>query len=195
MNEKIFEAARKNGNLISTSQVLALGFSKAMLSKYVAAKSLVRVCHGIYALPDTIIDSLYVLHQRSDSLVFSHESALFLNGLSDRTPFLATVTIPSDMTLSPAIKKECACFYIQPDLYEVGFEERRTTFGNPVRCYNMERTICDILRSRNRLDEETVISAIKNYSKSPKKDLYRLYEYARKFAVLPQIKQYLEVLL
>ena len=67
--------------------------------------------------------------------------------------------------------------------------------GNEVRCYNTERTICDILRSRNRLDEETVISAIKNYAVSPDKDLNLLAVYASQFGVDKVLKRYMEVLL
>ncbi|MBR3607820.1 MAG: abortive phage infection protein, partial [Lachnospiraceae bacterium] len=70
-----------------------------------------------------------------------------------------------------------------------------TTFGNEVRCYDAERTICDLLRSRNRMDEETVISAIKNYAAYKDKDLHRLAAYAEKFRVSKILKQYMEVLL
>ena len=57
---------------------------------------------------------------------------------------------------------------------KIGLMEKTTTFGNLVRCYDIERTICDFLRTRNRCDEETVISAIKNYAAYDKKDLNRL---------------------
>jgi predicted transcriptional regulator of viral defense system len=195
MNNKIIEIAKQNGNLITTAQARQIGLSNTMLSKYVANGSLCRVHHGIYALSDTVIDYMYVLNLLSHWIVISHESALFLNGISDRTPFFASVTIPSTAAIPHSVKKDCACFYIQKDLFEIGLEYRKTTFGNLVRCYNMERTICDILRSRSRLDDETVVSALKKYAISPNKDLYRLYEYAPKFSVLPQIKKYLEVLL
>lgn len=194
MNESIVKTAKQNGNLITTAQVRAIGLSNTMLSKYVAAGSLIRVCHGIYALPDTVVDDMYVLNLRSQKIVFSHESALFLNGISDRTPFSATVTIPSNAAISSEIKNECTCFYIQPDLYGIGLEERRTTFGNPVRCYNKERTICDILRSRSRMDEETVVAAVKNYVQSKEKDLFRLYDYSQKLKVSEQVRKYMEVL-
>lgn len=42
----------------------------------------------------------------------------------------------------------------------MGLVEKKTIFGNTVRCYDPERTICDILCSRSRMDEETVIAAI-----------------------------------
>lgn len=194
MNKNIIELAKQNGNLITTVKIRELGFSNTMISKYVEKGELLRVCHGIYALPGTIIDDTYVLSMRSRYIVFSHESALFLNGISDRTPFSSTVTIPSNVTLSAEIKKDTTCFYIQSDLYEIGLEERKTTFGNLVRCYNAERTICDILRSRNRMDEESVVSSIKNYAQLKEKDLFRLYEYSQKFKVSTQVRKYMEVL-
>ena len=64
-----------------------------------------------------------------------------------------------------------------------------------IECYNAERTVCDIIRSRNRLDEETVISAIKNYAVSKEKDLNLLAEYATMFGIEKILKRYMEVLL
>ena len=91
--------------------------------------------------------------------------------------------------------EECLCYYIKPELHQLGVVIRKTTLGNEVRCYNAERTICDLLRSRNRLDEETVISAIKNYTASSGKDLNLLAMYAPKFRVDKVLKRYMEVLL
>ena len=73
--------------------------------------------------------------------------------------------------------------------------ERQTIFGNWVRCYDPERTICDFLRTRNRCDEETVISAIKTYAAYDKKNLDRLADYAAQLKVGTDLKKYLEVLL
>jgi hypothetical protein len=64
-----------------------------------------------------------------------------------------------------------------------------------VRCYNSERTICDIIRSRSNIDEETLISSIKMYATSKNKDLNLLGEYAKIFKVQKILKGYLEVLL
>ena len=47
-----------------------------------------------------------------------------------------------------------------------------------MRCYDAERTICDLLRSRRRMDEETVISPIENYAAYKEKELNRLAAYA-----------------
>ena len=77
----------------------------------------------------------------------------------------------------------------------IGLTEKMTEFGNVVRCYVVERTICDFLRTRDRCDEETVISAVKNYAVYDKKDLNRLATYAERFKVSEELRKYMEVLL
>jgi len=195
INSKILQEIKRNNNVITTSQVLRFGYSKALITKYVHAGLLERYSHGVYTLPDVVNDDMYALMLRSSKIIFSHDTALFLNGQSERTPFRHTVTIPSDSALPPSLKAECACFYIKPSLHSLGLIERKTTFGNMVRCYNMERTICDLLRSRSRCDEETVISAVKNYAASNDKNLNLLADYAKLLRVDKMLKRYLEVLL
>ena len=195
INQVIMNEIKQNNNMITTAQVVALGFSRALLSKYVKAGLLERGRHGVYILPDSVHDDMYTMMLKSDKIIFSHDTALFLNGLSERTPFEHSVTIPSDSVLSERLMEECNCYYIKSELHTLGIVKRKTTFGNEVRCYDAERTICDLLRSRNRMDEETVISAIKNYVGYKDKDLNRLAMYAEKFRVNKILKQYMEVLL
>lgn len=195
INLAILEALKKNNNVITTAQVVELGFSRYLLSKYEKEGLLERERQGVYVLPNSVHDDMYTLMLRSGKIIFSHDTALFLNGLSERTPFMHSVTIPNNTRVSKVIQEECVCYYIKPELHQIGMTIRKTTLGNEVRCYNAERTICDLLRSRNRLDEETVIGAVKNYAASSDKDLNLLAVYASKFRVNKELKRYMEVLL
>lgn len=195
INSVILEALKKNNNVITTAQVMELGFSRYLLSKYEKEGLLERERQGVYVLPNLVHDDMYTLMLRSGKIIFSHDTALFLNGLSERTPFIHSVTIPNNTRVSKVIQEECVCYYIKPELHQIGMTIRKTTLGNEVRCYNAERTICDLLRSRNRLDEETVIGAVKNYAASSDKDLNLLAVYASKFRVYKELKRYMEVLL
>lgn len=195
INPTILDEIKKNNNMITTSQVLALGFSKQILTNYVKAGILERSRQGVYILPNTVPDDMYTLMLRSEKIVFSHDTALFLNGLSEKIPFMHTVTIPSNMALPNSLKGECTCFYVKPKLHRIGIIEKPTAFGNIVRCYDIERTICDFLRCRNRCNEETIISALKNYATYEKKDLNRLAVYSKQFKVDKEMKKYLQVLL
>ena len=195
IQEAIYEAMRLNNNILSTGELLHLGISKTTLTNYVREGILVRSSHGFYTLPDSIEDDMYLVSLRSKHIVFSHETALFLNGLSERTPFKHAITIPSNAAIPATLKDQCKCHYVKPELHGLGMIEKKTTFGNTVRCYDPERSICDILRSRSRMDEETVIAAIKLYGDYKDKNLHNLGIYAECFKVSQKVRQYMEVLL
>ena len=77
----------------------------------------------------------------------------------------------------------------------VDTSELKTPAGNLVPCYDLERTVCDVIRSRNKLGTETFLAALKLYAANPKKDLNKLNSYAKKMRVANILRQYLEVLL
>ena len=180
---------------IETKIAAQHGISKAMLFKLCKGEIIHRIVKGQYVLPDEIGDELLSISRRSASIIFSHETALFLHGISDRTPFEHTVTAPSGCVPSAAIKAECKVYYIKPELFGLGRITLTTPAGNNVPVYDLERTICDVIRSRNKIGTETFLSALKLYAASPKKDLNKLNEYAKKMRVSNVLRQYLEVLL
>ena len=195
MNEMLHEAVQGYGGIISVKQAQDLGISRQTLSNYVRSGKIERIASGIYMLPDTIEDDLYALSMHSKWIIFSHDTALFLNHLAERTPFSHSITIPSNASITKSIKQQCNCHYIKPELYLLGATVRKTTFGHEVPCYDAERTICDLIRSRSLYSVELITDAVKAYASSGEKDLNRLSEYAEQFHVMKALKPYLEVLL
>ena len=187
--------AQMHGGIIETRKAAEHGISKAMLYKLCKKEKICRIAKGQYILPDDMQDELLSISKRSRNIIFSHETALFLHGISDRTPFEHTVTAPSDCIPSAAIKSECKVYYIKPELFELGKTNLKTPAGNEVPAYDLERTICDVIRGRNKLGTETFLAALKLYAASPKKDLNKLHAYATKMRVANILRQYLEVLL
>ena len=187
--------AKTHGGIIETKIAAQHGISKAMLYKLCKDDKIHRIVKGQYILPDDMQDELLAISNRSERVIFSHETALYLHGISDRTPFEHTVTAPSGCTPSAAIKSECKVYYIKPELFELGKTTLKTPAGNAVAAYDLERTICDVIRSRNKLGTETFLAALKLYAANPKKDLNKLNAYAKQLRVAKVLRQCLEVLL
>ncbi len=187
--------AKEHGGLIETKIAVQHGISKAMLCKLCKEDKIHRIVKGQYILPDDMEDELLSISRRSNRIVFSHETALFLHGISDRTPFAHTVTAPSGCTPSMAIQANCKVFYIKPELFDLGKTRLTTPAGHLVPCYDLERTLCDVVRSRNKLGTETFLTALKLYVSSPQKNLNLLHTYAKQMRVANVLRQYLEVLL
>lgn len=193
--EKLKSIAERNGGIIETAVAAERGISRAMLSKLYKKNVIQRITRGQYCFPDEMPDEMLSISLRSDSIVFSHETALFLQGISDRTPFEHSITVPTGFIPSVSLQKTCKVYSVKPELFSLGKTKLRTPFGNKVPAYDLERTICDVIRSRSRLGSETFLSALKMYSASPRKDLNRLDSYAKIMKISGIVRKYLEVLL
>ncbi len=187
--------AKDHGGIIETKVAAQHGISKAMLYKLCKEEKIHRIVKGQYILSDDMQDELLSISKRSENIIFSHETALYLHGISDRMPFEHTITAPSGCIPSTAIKSECKVYYIKPELFDLGKTKLKTPSGNFVPCYDLERTVCDVIRSRNKLGTETFLAALKMYAANPKKDLNKLNSYSKKMRVSNTLRQYLEVLL
>lgn len=156
-----------------------MGISRGQLSKWVKAGKVRRVARGVYQSPEAIPDDLEILFNLAPDAVLSHESALYLLGLSERCPARHSVTLPTGTNPPRAFAGLVKAYYVKEAWLRAGLTRARTPTGFEIPCYDAERTICDILRSRGRIDEETLNDAIRRYAAWPGKDLNRLAERAR----------------
>ena len=184
-----------NGGIISTKLAAKRGISKMTLSRLCKSSVIERIAQGQYIFPNEIQDELVSVCIRSDNIIFSHETALFLHGISDRTPFVHSITFPSGRIPSCALREDCKIYYIKPELFDMGTAVLYTPMGNKVPAYDLERTICDITRSRNRMGSETFLAALRMYASRKDKNLNLLYDYAKQLRVQTILRRYLEVLL
>ena len=172
------------------------GISKFKFYKYVRENGLEPVSRGVYSTGTDWIDELYVLHKRCPNAVFSHDEAFYYYGLTDREPLVHTLTIYSGYNAHRLIADgSCKVYTVKRELLNIGKTVVRDNDGNMIPMYDLERTICDLIRSRNSIEIQDFNSALKAYVARNDKDLNRLMEYAKLFRVDNVIRRYMEVLL
>lgn len=193
--DKITELINLNGGYLLFSEAQKIGISKAYLQQYVAENDLERVAHGLYKNRDAWTDDLYVLTLKNEKAVCSFETALMLHGLTEREPADIFVTVPRKYNASHLRSKGVVVYQVKEEWADLGRTVAKTAYGNEVAVYDMERTICDILRAKNKKDPQMFAYAIKEYAKSANKNLPRLMRYAKEFGVESKLRQYMEVLL
>ncbi len=191
----IDELIKEKKGIICTSDIVAAGISKPYFAQYANKNSLERISHGVYAAKDAWVDAMYSLQLRFRKAVFSHDTALYLHNLTDQEPLQQTVTVPSGYNTAKLRELSVKAYTIKRELHQLGLVALTSPFGNPVRVYNMERTVCDILRSRSKIEIQTFQDALKSYTKRKDKDLHLLMQYASKFRVEKTLRKYLEMLL
>ena len=172
------------------------GISKFKFYRYLYENELENVSHGVYTKKDTWIDELFILHQRCPNAVFSHDEAFYYHGLTDREPFVHTLTIYSGYNAHRLIADgSCKVYTVKRELLDVGKIIVKDNDGNMIPMYDLERTICDLMRSRSSIEAQDFNSVLKTYVSRKDKDLNRLMEYAKLFRVDNVIRRYMGVLL
>lgn len=193
--EQLDRLLTEHDGMLQTAQVIASGIVKPIFYEYVKEKNLQQVAHGIYVSEDAWVDAMFLLHLRCNQAVFSHESALFFHDLTDREPSKYSVTVRRGYSPTRLKAEGLSVYTMKPELFDVGLSSGQTPFGHTVPVYDMERTICDLLRSRSRIEIQTFQGALKAYVRRKDKNLRALMQYAGMFKVEKILRQYLEVLL
>lgn len=179
---------------ITTAQVTEAGLHRSVLQKLVDSGELYRYGRGLYVKSDTWEDDFYLLQRKYERGVYSHDTALYLLGYSDRAPIKYTMTFPKGYNTLSLKQESIIVKRVVPENYEFGTIEIKSLSGNPIRVYDLERTLCDILRGSGS-DIQIVGEAMKRYAASKTKDIHRLMQYAEKLRVKPKVLRYMEVLL
>ena len=193
--EQLDKLIVEHDGMLRTSQVIDCGIAKAIFYEYVKKKNLQQVAHGIYVSEDAWVDGMFLLHLRCSQAIFSHESALFFHDLTDREPSPYAITVRRGYSTTHLKAEGFSVYTIKSELYEIGLTTGQTPFGHAVPIYDMERTICDLIRSRNSIEMQTFQGALKMYARRKDKDLRTLMRYAGMFRVGKILRQYLGVLL
>ena len=192
---KILDYAKSNNGYITNKEAENLEVNSTFLSNLVNDKKIERVGNGIYKLPNYPTDDFYILSKSSNRMCFSHATALYLHNMSDRIPLVYDITVPYNYNGNLLNNKNVTLRYVKDDIFPIGMIDIKTINDLTVKCYDLERTICDIIRDKNHMDKEIYSRALKEYAKNKNKDILKLIKYAQKLNVEDQVVELMEVLL
>lgn len=178
-----------------TSDVVGRGISKPTLASYVSKRGLIRVAHGVYFSDNYWEDALFLLCVKNKAICFSHETSLFLFGLMEREPSEYTVTTRNNYNGTSLRNKGIRVCRVKDSLFPLGQTQVKTIYGHLVKTYDKERTICDIIIHKDRMDIQVFQTAIKEYMSLRDKNLRNLLKYAAFMGIEDKVRTYTEVML
>ena len=80
------------------------------------------------------------------------------------------------------------------ELLNLGVMDYKLDSGNIIRVYDLDKTICDIIKNKKKFDSVLFNKAIREYFYSKKKNTLKLYEYAKKMNIYNKVRDTFEVL-
>ena len=188
LTDTIKQIMNTNNGMLSTRMIEPLNISRQYLSIMENNNDIEKVSRGIYLSPNAFEDSYFSFQQKYKKAIFSHMNALYFYGMTEEFPYNYTVTVPQSYHVD-TVNEKCNVFYVSDDIYELGIVEIKTPNGNKVRVYDKERCICDIIRSKGRMDSEQVKKTIKQYMQSRDKDMAKLSEYSKNMGINKKVME------
>ena len=188
--------AENSDGIVTTKQIEEAGLSRTIIKNYIDQDLLIRETKGVYTISSTLVDEYKLLQKRSEKIVFSYGTAIYLHGMSDRVPHMLDVTIPQGYNVS-RIKKDhpnVRFHYVKFEWWGLGLTKMLTPMGAKVLVYDKERCICDLINHKKNIDIQLYTQAIKEYFKSSA-DVRKVLKYGKVFGIEEKIRTYMEVLL
>ncbi|MBP5309662.1 MAG: type IV toxin-antitoxin system AbiEi family antitoxin domain-containing protein [Lachnospiraceae bacterium] len=182
-----------DGVLLS-SDVTTAGIHRSVISELVAEGTLIQSSRGVYMLADEFEDEYLILQKRYARGIYSHATALYLHGYSDRVPLSLHMTFPIGYNSRTLKSENVKVTRVSKTNYDLGISTIMSPYGNEIKVYDLERSLCDVLRGQGD-DIQIVQAAFKKYAVSKDKDVNRLVAYSKQLLVEPKVRTYMEVLL
>ena len=182
----------KNGYL-TTKDVTDNNIPRAYLTKLIKEGKIERVSRGVYIKKNELVDEFVILQSKSKNAIYSNTTALYLHGFSNRIPIKYDITINNGYNGSLQKENNVNLFYTKRELLELGVIDYKLDSGNIIKVYDLDKTICDIIKNKKKIDAEIFNKAIREYFYSKKKNTLKLYEYAKKMNIYNKVRDTFEV--
>lgn len=191
MEEKLKKFLKEHNGYISSKEFEQIGISRVLIPNFVEKEIIRKVSYGLYIDNNLIEDEYYILQKRISNIVFSYNTACYLLEFSDRSPYKLDVTTIT----GKHINDDLNIHYVAKDKYDLGITEIQSPYGNPIKIYNVERCICDILKNPDSVDLEVYNKIINNYFRQRHRNLITLEKYAKELNVYEKLQNIMEVLI
>ena len=191
-----------NSVVLTTAKLNEYGISNYMIDRLLSENKISRVSRGNYIYNETHIYDYEIISSSFPEAIIYLESALLLHEYTERIPNEWKIAVGRNMNRNkynheyPKIKAH----FIDESILDIGVMEIETYLDEEnhknkviTKIYDKDKTICDIIKHRNKIDKEVFNSAIRKYIQDNDKNLNNLYKYARELNVLGLVETYIGV--
>jgi len=195
--EKIVKFVKRKKNVITIREFKDAQIGFYYINKLIEDNYISRIGKGLYGKSDSFEDEYFIIQNRYKNAIFSYNTALFFINKTEVTPNIIDITIPYDYNVKTIYPKQIRVHYTSRDNINLGAIEVRSPFGNTIKAYNLERTICDIVKneSRNGPDIEQRNKVIKRVFANNEIDGTTIINYSKKLKCEKKIRAIIDVMI
>jgi len=191
-----------NAGYATLKELKRQSFHSTLVKKMLDTDIIHKIKPGLYRLFDLAETNNFTLEQIDTAKAIPNSIICLLSALDfyDLTTFSSqkiSIAIPRDKKISKSIYNynSVSVYHSVPNIYSLGIKEIDTKYGK-IKIYDIEKTICDIFRFRDKLGENIAYESLKNYISNYKNaDYFKLRRYAKICRVSKIINTTLKILL
>lgn len=190
MNSMVYMAVSLGG-VVSTTDVSNLSEYKQILRAQ-AQGDLIKLRQGVYAVPEAMLSTMIDVERIVPNGVVCLYNAWAYHQLSTTVPpgFCIAISDKRKVVLPQALPINL--YYWKKENLEFGIDTVEIS-DYEVRITDMERSVCDAIKYRNKVGLDICAEIIRAYLKKPNRNLSRLQDYAKRLRVYNTLKNYLEI--
>ena len=190
MNDIINKVASLGGT-ISTTDISHLSEYKQVL-RAKERGDLIRLRHGVYAAPEALLNTMIDVERIIPNGVVCLYNAWTYHQVSTTVPHAFCISIANNRKVVLPHVLPIELYYWKKENLEFGIMDADIS-GYKVHITDMERSVCDAVKYRNKIGLDVCAEVIRTYLKKPNRNLARLQDYAKRLRVFNTLKNYLEI--
>lgn len=179
------EIFRKAGGILKMSEAITLGIHRRELSALLHKGDLERISRGIYRLiemPEPSLPDFIPVAKKIPHGVICLISALAFHEITTQIPHFVYVALPSNAHKPTITYPPMRYFWYSEKALKIGVKEHLID-GCNIKIFDVEKTLVDCVKFRNKIGMDVVLEALKMYWISGETNLDKLFEYAKEFRV------------
>ena len=179
------------GGTISTTDIPHMAEYKRLL-RAKERGDLIKLRQGIYAVPEALLNTMIDVERIVPKGVVCLYNAWAYHQLSTTVPPAFRIAIDNKRKVEIPETLPIKLYYWKKENLEFGIMEAEIS-GFHVCITDLERSVCDAVKYRNKLGLDVCAEVIRSYLRKPNRNLSRLQDYAKRLRVFNTLKNYVEI--
>jgi len=192
--DEILKILEQKGGIVRLNEITIQGINKYHLLKLLKTGEVEKLQHGFYKLSDFHINDFVEIKKYVPKGLICLYSAWNYYGLSTYTPHEYHIAIEKKSKIRLPDYPPIKLYYWDKSVLKLGAEIVRID-NIPVEIYDVEKSVCDAVKFRNKVGKDILNEVLTEYLKRIDKNIDKLIKYSKQLRIEFILKNYLDVLL
>ena len=188
--ERITDIVNRRGGIVSAKDLTRAEYTRVL--RAVGRCELRKVRQGVYATPQSLVNTMVDVEKIVPNGVICLYNAWAYHRLSTTIPPSVCIAIETKRKVRLPDDTSVQLYYWKKEYLHFGIEEQEYS-GFKVRITDLERSVCDAIKYRNKIGLDLCGEVVRSYLKRTDRSLSKLYVYAKRLRVANVLNNYLEI--